>query len=358
MRIDEDSLRVALHDLPDEVPVDLVDRVHRGGRRRLRRRRLAVVATSAFLAAAGAGAGLSLGSTDHSTTTLAPAGTPVKALYAAPPPAGADCTSGNGAHADPVQLRQLLWLPQGTQVHYAFVRVSTTSCPAPHVALTLLKQDGSVVTSGAVVYGPDAPTPEQAGMAGGTRVFTGDTGHATIGGSPATEFTIDGFTDAFWSDDSGGQWHAQVRGMSQSAAVALLDGMHYDDAAGTATLAGATGDGWTVAPAAADEADGPRGTVLVQWTLPSGHVADATVTATPSRLDQLAATSVPNATVTTVSGHRAVLSTSMQFALVYWQPDDNVAVQVAIERGTAAEALAAAESLAVAPPDDTRISPN
>src|SRR5947209_4203321 len=183
MRIDEDTLRAALHDLPHDVPDDLLDRVHHAGRRRLRRRRLAAVATTtACLAAAGAGASAYLldsgRGTGNGNATVAPAGAPAQTLYAAPPAAGADCASGSGGHAAASAQPKLLWLPRDTQVRYAFVRAYTDNCPRPHVALTMLKQDGGVVTTGVVVSGPNAPTAEQAGMEGHGRSFAGDTGHS------------------------------------------------------------------------------------------------------------------------------------------------------------------------------------
>lgn len=359
MLIDEPTVIQSLHDIDAEAPAGLLATVRRGGRRRMLRRRAAYSA-SGVVALAAVGGAVATAATHHGTgaslrVTTSP--THSSGLYADPPPAGSHCNGGYGGHANPSHYPQLLLLPRNQQVSYAFTRADSSACVRAHVALTLLDTAGATIQRGLVVEGPDAPTATEAAYEGGPNVgFGGQSGHHQIRGNPGSEFTIRGFTNAFWTEPDGGQWQAEATGMSQQAAVHLLDRLSLDSSAGTATLPDAGSQGWTVAPATADEPAGAQGTLLSQWPLPSGNKADLTVTAGPDRTDQQAAGSAPRGSFfTTVDGHRAVASYSSQFATLVWQQADNVQVELDVEQGTIAEARQAASTLAMTTPRDPRI---
>jgi hypothetical protein len=359
MMIDEQTLTEALHNLDVVIAPDLSARVRRDGQRRLLRRRslaaagavavgsAAVPATIALRAAVGSGA-LGAASGPGSDATLSE-------LYAPPPPPGSRCTEGTSRSAAPAAYPQLLLLPLGQDLTSAVVRAGISQCRTPHIALTLVHTAADTVTEGVVVDGPNAPTAVEDGFGPGSNPI-GDTGSLPILGVAGIEFTADGHTDAYWTEPDGGQWHAQARGMSQQAAVALFDQLALDSHAGTATIAPGAAPGWTVAPAALDAHAGAQGTVMSEWVDSSGHTVDMNVTAEPNRIDQEAASAALDATLVTVNGQPGVLVADARTATLIWAPADNVEADITVNDGTSAEVEQIAASLSLAAPNDPRFA--
>ncbi|HTW21711.1 MAG TPA: hypothetical protein VME70_16060 [Mycobacteriales bacterium] len=371
MTVDERDLSAALHALDPDLSPDLVTKVRAGGRRRLLRRRSYVAAGVVAVGAAATPVGLALRAGGAPDQSVGVAGhhraRAASDLYASPPPVGSQCNSGYSAthnragHALASTYPQLLLLPPNQPIDYAFVRSQRPSCPSPHVALTAVRAGADTDHQGLVVEGPNAPTAVEDGRAGPTIGFTGQTGHEPILGEPGSEFTItsNGHTDAFWTEPDGGQWYAEVRHLPQDQAVALLDHLALDPAAGTATLNGA-GSGWSTEPAAADVRPDQTGIVFSQWTDPDGHEASMTVTETPNRIDQLAAGSYVDFTFVTVRGQRAILAPDGGqgggVQSLTWQEAADVQVSLTIDNASAAEIEQVADSLQLASPSDPRIS--
>ncbi len=359
MVIDEETVTESLHSLDVVIAPDLLARVRRDGRRRLLRRRSLVAASAVAagsaavpvtlaLRASGAADVIGAASRGGSRATLSE-------LYAPPPAPGSRCTEGGSSAAAPTAYPELLLLPPGQAVTSAVVRAGTSRCRAPHIALTLLRADSDVVTAGVVVAGPNAPSADEDGFGPGSDPV-GDTGSLPILGVAGTEFTADGHTDAFWTEPDGGQWHAQVRGLSQQDAVALLDQLTLDSHAGTATIPPDAARGWTIAPAAVDERAGTEGTVMSEWVDGSGHTVELNVTAGPSRVDQEAASARLDATLVTVAGQPGVLLADARTATLIWAPAHDVEADITVNDGTGTEVEQLAASLALAPPSDPRFA--
>jgi hypothetical protein len=366
MTLDEQAVADALHDIEISVPSDLTQRARAGGRRRLIRRRavigagvVAVGAVSApIVQAFRAGAGSRIEPTQQQH--LYPG------LYAAPPTSGTQCNAGGGAA--PSTHSDLLLLPPVNQalIGSAYVRDGRWFCN-PHVALTALRLSGSSVVEGLDLEGPNAPTAEEANRVGPDQTFAGVSGKLPIDGQPALEFTITPYdhTDAYWTEPDGGQWHATVRGVSQSDAVALLDRLSLDPLAGVATLPDAERGGWTVEPAAVDPSPSDTGVVFADWHDQAGHPVDLTVTQGPDRIDQLAAGGpggmyriegfIGPMQFIQVRGHLALLGMGTNKTL-FWQEAPDVEVQLIVSRASEAEILQVADSLSLASPNDPRLS--
>jgi hypothetical protein len=262
----------------------------------------------------------------------------------------------------------LLLPPTGQPVIDAYLRDDATACASPHVALTALRLDGQTVAAGLVVQGPNAPTAAEVGEAGLGVVHGTPPGNAPVLGQPATEFRFGGTNhiDAYWTMPDGGQWQATVSGMSQDAAVALLNQLNLDSKAGTASLPAPSTAGWTIEPAAADIAASDTGALYADWLDPQGHKVELTVRQGPDRIDQLAAGGpaesyspvgyVGPVQFTTVRGHSALIGTG-DLPVLFWQEAQNVQVELAATGGTisSAELEQVANSLTLASPDDPRL---
>lgn len=363
MTLDEHEVSDALHAIDAEVSPDFASRVRLAGRRRLLRRRSYAAAGAVAVGVAAVPIAVSMsGESDDSRLDVGSSPGPVT-LYAAPPAAGSECNGGHGYKASPAAHRNLLFLPPaGEPLGYAYVRDQTFNCATSHVALTAFQLHGDSIGAGLVVIGPNAPTPRQDGREGPHIDVFGDKGHEPIDGQPATEFSLDRIdhTDAYWTEPDGGQWHAIVRDMSQTEAVALLNRMTFDGTSGTATLPPADEDGWTVEEPAPDRTVDQTGWVIAQWTDRQGNVVDLTVTQTPDRTYQDAIDAGGEQAIITVRGHEAVLAPSggnggNAYGLT-WQEAKDVQVRLAVKGGTPEEIKQVAESLVLASPDDPRIS--
>jgi hypothetical protein len=366
MTIDEHLVSDALHAVEVDVAPDLAARVRRGGQRRLLRRRSVAAAGVTAVAAAGVPTAIALGSGSGSrqvqqiypASSGGPSAGTVADLYATPPAAGAHCNSSYSARASATDYPQLLLMPVNQQVKYAFVRQEQATCLPAHVALTAYRSDSSAVTSGLEIDGPNAPTAAEDGREGASVEFSGDTGHLPVDGRDATEFTITSkaSSDIYWTEPDGGQWHASVTGLSQAAAVALLNQVSYDGANGTASLPRSSN--WTVAPAATDLPSKDTGWVTEQWTDPQGNEVDLDMTQTPDRTDQQAAQEGDTARFVTVGGHRAVLDLAQDFAQLTWQDRPDVQARLSVSGGTADEVEMLASNLSMTTPSDPRINSN
>lgn len=362
MKIDEQSLSESLHSLEGEIAPGLAARVRHEGRRRLLRRRSFTAAGAIAIGSAAAPTTIAVRTHFDSNAVLGAASGPgssatLSELYAAPPLPGSRCTQGSTAKAAPASYPQLLLLPPVNDVTYALVRRGTSECRTPHVALTLLREQGDRVTQGVLVDGPNAPTAAEDGFGRGS-VPIGDQGSQPILGAAGTEFTADGRTDAYWTEPDGGQWHAEARGMSQDDAVALLDQLSVDSDAGTAALVSGSAHGWTVAAPAVDPPAGAVGSVLSEWVDSAGHTVDMNVSAEPTRIDQEAATARLDATFVTVDGQPGMLVADLRAATLVWQVASNVEADITVNGGTAEEVEQLAASVTLAAPDDPRFSEN
>lgn len=359
MILDETTVTEALHRATSDLTgdPDLVEHVRQGGRRRLHRRRILETAGVLVVAAAIVPAAIELAPNHNGKATVQIGSSPTAAvaLYAAPPPAGAQC---NGGHADPASdaaYPQLLMLPTDQSVAYAFTNSQTSSCAPAHVALTMLATAGNVVTRGVVIEGPNAATAAESGYGANGQNFTGETRHPQIYGQAASVLYIPAAKSAtvFWTGADGSQWQASTRGLSPSAIATLLNRVQFDAQTGTASLPDAANDGWTVEPPAADATDGASGIFYSQWTS-DGSEVDLTVTQAPDRTDQTAAT-MPGSRLVEVQGHPAALSVSSQFATLTWQPRANTAVSLMVLHGTARQVEQIAATITATTASDPRM---
>jgi hypothetical protein len=370
--IDEHTLAEALQSLDGATAPDLLTKVRRGGRRRLLRHRS--YAAAGVAAVAGAAAPITTAVLHQHGATALGLGRGHRAhgagdLYAPPPPAGSQCNggvSGNShpdGHAAASAYPQLLYLPPGQPVRYAFVRSQRGTCAPPHVALTAWQRAGGEVVRGLVVEGPNAPSAMQAGYAGPDVGFSGQNGHQQIDRQAGREFTIRQAenTEAFWTEPDGGQWHATVKGVSQDRAVQLLDRLRLDPRSGTAALSGPVAHAWQVEPPAQDQ---PRasGWFTSEWTDAQGHRVDLDATQTPDRMNQLAAADAGTRTVITVRGHRALYSPVDGLGggvpVVTWQEAPDVQIDLTVVGGTEQEVVRVADSLGHIAANDPRINRN
>ncbi|HEX3900041.1 MAG TPA: hypothetical protein VHW74_12790 [Mycobacteriales bacterium] len=368
MAIDESMLADALQTLDVDVPVDLARRARLGGRRRLVRRRSYVAAGAVGVAAVAVPSVLVLRGTDggkvepgaQSSTQAV-----YSDLYAAPPAPGSQCQVGGGGSATLSAYRDLLLLPpEGQPVTDASVMLSTLDCPPPHVALTALKTDGDQIVEGLVIYGPNAPTPMEVGIAGPNVHFGGQAGELAVDGQPAREYTFSGstHTDVYWSEPDGGQWRASLRGMTQQQAVDLLNQMTFDGKSGTAVPPQPTADQWTVEPAVTDTSTS-AGEMTAHWTDAEGHQVGLVVTQGPDQVDQLAAGGpaeeyavvgyVGSMQLVTVRGHDGVIGAG-ESSVLFWQEAPDVEAELSITHGGASEIEQVANSLMLTAPDDSR----
>jgi hypothetical protein len=224
------------------------------------------------------------------------------------------------------------------------------------------------VQAGIVVEGPDAPTPLEIDEAGPGVQHATPPGHSPILGQPATEFTFGNteHRDVYWSEPDGGQWHATVSGLSQSAAVELLDGLTLESRTGSASLAGSQTN-WQVEPPAADAAASDEGALAAAWTDAEGHRATLNITQGPDRVDQFAVGApsgqyVPEGyagpiRLTSVRGHPAAFGPGATPTL-FWQEAPDVEVSLVITGASEAEIKQVAGSLTLASPNDPRFSAN
>jgi hypothetical protein len=365
MTFDEHALTDALHGIAVDVAPDLASRARTGGRRRLMRRRSLTAAGAVAVGAAtvpvtvAVSDGWGEGRVEVTTSSNA------SSLYVPPPPAGSQCNAGFASKASAADHADLLLLPPGQQVRYAYVRDETSDCSYPHVALVAWQpagdSDHQSIGAGVVVEGPNAPTAVQAGAVGPAITFAGDTGHLPVRGQAATEFTIDDYTNAYWTEPDGGQWHAKVREMSQHAAVALLNRLVLDSRTGTAALGGASADGWGTVSDLPDRSSSDTAEVISQWSDPEGHLVDMTVTQRPDwSVYERAAEFIGPTQIVAVRGGPGLLAPSggnggNAYSLT-WQESNDVEVDLAIKGATTEEIQQVAESLQLASPDDPRIS--
>jgi hypothetical protein len=242
--------------------------------------------------------------------------------------------------------------------------LSTLDCPPPHVALTALKTDGDQIVEGLVIYGPNAPTPMEVGIAGPNVHFGGQAGELAVDGQPAREYTFSGstHTDVYWSEPDGGQWRASLRGMTQQQAVDLLNQMTFDGKSGTAVPPQPTADQWTVEPAVTDTPTS-AGEMTAHWTDAEGHQVGLVVTQGPDQVDQLAAGGpaeeyavvgyVGSMQLVTVRGHDGVIGAG-ESSVLFWQEAPDVEAELSITHGGASEIEQVANSLMLTAPDDSR----
>jgi hypothetical protein len=364
MNIDEQTVVDTLHGIEAAVPADFVSRVRAGGRRRVVRRRAYAAVGAVAVAGVATPVGLGL---RGGTSKIEPAQRVYPGLFAPPPAPGSQCNAGSGAGVSQAVHPDLLLLPPVGEPATALVRPVKWSCADPHVALTALMTHGSAVEAGLVVEGPNAPTPEEIALSGPGVGSAVSPDRLPIHGQPATEFRFanGGFTDIYWTEADGGQWHAVVRGMDEAQAVELVNRVSLDSGAGTATLPDAVAGGWTVEPSTAVDVPSDGGQMYVDWTDFRGHAVDMTVMHGPDRVDEFAAGGPAGVyriegyrgpvEFVSVRGHHAVLGTGGT-TLLFWQEAPDVEVTLTINRGDEAEVRQVAESLVLASPDDPRIS--
>ena len=368
MRVDEQIVIDALHDIDARVPLELSNLARAGGRRRVMRRRAYVSAGVAVAVAVAVAIPLamSIGS-DEDALEPAKQQHVYPGLFAPPPAPGTQCNAGGGDEVQPTDYPDLLLLPPAGQDARALVRQQIWNCLTPHVALTALKTEGEVVTTGLVVAGPNAPTPEEVSRAGPGVQSAIPPDHLPIRGRSATEFVLPSqhATDVYWTEADGGQWHANAKGMDEAHAVELINTLILDSRAGTATLPGAAKDGWTIAPPDGTGAVSDGGLVYVDWRDQQGHAVDMTVMHGPDGVAEFAAggPAGPYAIegyrgpieFVTVRGQRAAYGPG-RIPVLFWQEAPNVEITLSIERADEAELRQVAESLQLTSPNDPRVS--
>ena len=360
MILDETTISEALQAATDELSLDsdLATRVRRGGELRLRRHRVMAAAGVTAVVAAIVPAAIALApSPSHrgqASIVLGASPSAGLSLYATPPPAGAQCNSGHAEPASDASYPQLLMLPAGQGVSYAFTNSQTSTCQPAHVALTLLRTSGAAVTQGVEIDGPNAPSAAQAGYAGHGVSFSGRIVTNQVNGQPASVFYIPQARSAnvFWTGADGAQWQARVRGFSVAGLLTLLNRVQLDPTDGTAMLPDAAADGWTAAPPATDETAAATGIFYAQWNV-DGEV-DLTVTQAPDRTDELAV-ALNDSSLIEVHGHPAVLTVSPQFVIVDWQVSPDVNAQLMMAHGTSTEAEQIAASVTPISTTDPRL---
>lgn len=335
----------------------------------IRRRAVAAVGVVAA-AAAAVPVALAVGASGGSSIEPAQQQRIYPGLYAAPPAPGSQCNAGQGRRAATSDYPELLVLPPSTMPLTSFnIATQSLNCPPAHVALTALKLDGNAVSQAVEVEGPNAPTTREVDESGPGVHHGTPSADQPILGQAATEFGFgdSDHVDAYWTEPDGGQWHAAVKGMSETAAVALLDRLKLDSKAGTATLPDAHADGWVVEPAAADATSPSTGVMFASWTDPAGHHVTINVMQGPDRVDPFAAGGPAGAygvegyigpvALATVRGHPAVVGTGSSPTL-FWQESRDVQVVMTVVGGNQADAEQVAESLTLASPSDPRINTN
>jgi hypothetical protein len=352
--LDETTISDALHEATGDLTADsdLTAQVRSGGRRRLRRRRIGASIAVAATVAAIVPAAIALAAGNGNRQAVSVGGGPGSI-----PPAQSctDNASGGGYAASPTAYPQLLMLPPGQPVIYAFT--NTGGAPRcsyfPHVALTLLRERGGVVTQGVEVDGPDAPSTAQYGIGGRGSTYTGTTLHPRIDGQLATAFfnSKNSATNVFWSGTEGDQWHATVRGLDPTALDRLLGRLKVDPQAESATLPGAAAAGWTIAPPAPDASGSTSGVFYALWHEGRSRIA-LWVAPGPDRVDQLAAAGATR--FVTVHGRPAVVS-GRTFAILRWQVAKNVTAFLTMTHSSQATIQQVADTIRPISPTDPRL---
>jgi hypothetical protein len=353
-----ESLREATADLT--APANLPALAHAGGSRRLRRHRLASSVGVVAVAAAIVPVTMAIGNLGarHNTAPSAAIGS---RLYANPPVAAHPCLQP-GAPAAAAAYPQLLRLPAGQPVSYAFTNTGGAPQCAffPHVAATLLHTSAGVVSRSVVIDGPNAMTAAQAGVVP-SRFSSGTTAgaayrqlHVEIDGHPAliVYAVHTRKADAFWPGADGSRWHAASSGLTPVALETLLNSATYDPHAGTATVDHQAVEGWSVQPAVPDSAVKHAGVFYALWHQDGGKVA-MTVTPGPNRIDQLAES---GSRLVTVNGQPAVVSAGGHgFTVLRWQAGTDVTVYLSMTHSSAQRLEGVAAGIDPINPDDPRL---
>jgi hypothetical protein len=366
----EISIATAFRDATADLvaDADVADRARLGGRRRLRRRRIAAVVGAGAVAVAAVPAGIAVAHVGGARPT--PAAASHSFLYATPPTAANPCDLAgrrldDGGPANPASYPQLLMLPEGRAVSYAFTNNGgAPQCTFfPHIALTLLHTTGGIVTRSVEIDGPNALNPSQAGLAPSR--FSGGWGndgnpafrqlHPSIHGHEADVYDVvtTRHADAFWAGDRGSRWHATATGLSARRLDVLLNAVVYNPHTGTARLPGAAGRGWTVAPSAPD-ARGPRdGVFYALWHQDGGKVALFVIPA-PDRIDQFAQRRARLVTV----HHRPAVTYPVGrhgYQVMRWQVRPGVTAYLSMTHSSAATLEAVAATIRPVNPSDPRL---
>jgi hypothetical protein len=353
--LDEVTVSDLLHDATGElnVPDGLVDRVHQRGAHRLQRRR--IVSAVAVAAAIGA--------LTPAAIALAPTGSTRQSVGID----GENQSSGHGAStscnaathlAAPSAYPQLLMLPTDQRVMSAYMETRAPGCLPSHVALTLLRQSGKLVTAGVVLEGPDAPTAVEQGY-GEPGQYAETILHPRVDGETATAYYDKGHATVFWAGPGGARWFLRARGINADALKSLLARLRLDARSGTATLPDASAAGWQVAPPAPDPAVDLSGWFISQWRpagCPASRTASCetslTVRPGPDRQDQNAAV-LPDARMISLGGRPGVLA--FHGSYLVWQPTPGVTAILAVGAGQASQILELAASIQPIAPTDPRL---
>jgi hypothetical protein len=310
------------------VPAEVAALARVGGDRRLRRRRLFLVAGTVAVVGAVIPAAIALAQiAGRSESTPASHGN--GDLYAAPPTISTCGAVGGRTAAPPSAYSNLLMLPKQLPVNYAFVNHrgagSGNGCPPPHVALTMTAGPSSNPTRGVVVEGPDAPSTVQDGH-GDDSSYSGTILHPAVDGVTGTTyyFSPNAPATTFWTDRSGGQWRTQSRGLTARQLVRMLGALHVDSRTGSAYLPHAERSGWSVQPAAPARQGRELGIFYALWHSGGDRIA-MTIQHGPNRITQLAALA-RHPVRTTVHGRPAVVYFNGH--IIWWQQSKDVTVKL------------------------------
>jgi len=345
-------------DRPDGRPVPPVEQVHaRAAVLRRRRRRTTTVLCVGVLAAALGAGGLALpqgGGAPGSSTPVAATFLGVQRAAAADGEAACDRGVAEALDrgdwgTDPVAagLTAVLASPDLAPLRGVSMDVTTWNCPAATPVVALYADDP---VRGVLLFRDVAnPYDGQSGLTerrvrGVTaRVMTFDTGALVLS----------------WVDPDGVRWLAQAGGMSEDAAVGVLDGLVLDPS-GAADPASVPGD--LVAAAVPPQQTGTRrGLYLVQYGSPGPEWTDdrviLSVGSTPSSEVDWAASGAPGLELVHVRGTLAEYepgSAGDPFGQLRWTADGRTYVLVGT--GGASRLVTLAESLEHVDPGDPRVA--